>query len=88
MRKATPSDLVYAPPSAYHLGVSHGTKQDEHNRKARQAFRKEERLHQSEQRVVDEKRRHAGLVKKIKRLRELRLARDAGRQEASAARKP
>ena len=62
-----------------HPGMSHGTKQ---------GFLREERLHQSEQRVVDEKRRHARLVAKTKRLRQLRLARDTAQQEASAARKP
>jgi hypothetical protein len=61
-----------------HPGMSHGTKQ---------GFLREERLPQSEQRVVDEKRRQAGLVAKIKRLRELRLARDAAKQETSAVRK-
>ena len=60
-----------------HPVMSHGTKQGFLSR-----------LRQSEQRVVDEKRRHAGLVAKIKRLRELRLARDAAKQEASAMRKP
>jgi hypothetical protein len=88
MPMVTPSDLVYAPPSAYHLGVSHGTEQDEHYRKARRVFRKEERIHLSEQRHVNDERRHADMVAETKCLRELRLARDAAKQEASAVRKP
>jgi hypothetical protein len=68
--------------------VSHGTKQDEHYRRARQAFRKEERIHLSEQRHVNDERPHADIVVKAKCLRELRLARDAAKQEASAVRKP
>ena len=62
-----------------HPGMSHGTKQ---------GFLREERLPQSEQRVVDEKRCHADMVAETKCLRELRLARDAAKQEASAVRKP
>jgi hypothetical protein len=86
MQKVTPSDAVYAPPSAYHLGVSR--KEERAHQRERQAFRNDERIHLNEQRHANDERRHADMVAKTKRLRELRLARDAAQQEASAARKP
>ena len=53
------------------------SKEEEAWRKAERAFRAAERLQQSEQRVVDEERRHDDMLAKTKRLRELRLAKEA-----------
>jgi hypothetical protein len=64
--------------------MSHGTKQDELARRARQAFLKEERHHQVEQRIVDEAKRQADTAAKTTKLRELRLA----KREAAAKGKP
>jgi len=66
----------------------HVTKQEELARRARQAFLKEERDHQVEQRIADEAKRQADTATKTARLRELRLAKEAAEREAKAKPKP
>jgi hypothetical protein len=66
------------------MNAHHGSKQDELTRKARQAFH-EERVHQNERRRIEEEQRHADMLTKTERLRELRLAREAAEQKAAAA---
>jgi hypothetical protein len=68
--------------------MSHGTKQDELARKARQAFLKEERDHQVEQRIADEAKRQTDTAAKTAKLRELRLAKEAADCAAAPKAKP
>jgi hypothetical protein len=68
--------------------MSHGSKQDELARRARQAFLKEERVHESERRIVDEQRRHDDVVAKTTRLRDQRIAKEAAEREAASKTKP
>jgi hypothetical protein len=67
------------------MNAHHGSKQDELTRKARQAFHEEERVNQNERRHIEEEQRHADMLTKTERLRELRLAREAAEQKAAAA---
>ena len=53
------------------------SKEEEARLKAERAFRRAERLQQSEQRLLDEERRYQDFLAKTKRLRELRLAKEA-----------
>ena len=57
-------------------------------RKARQAFLKDERDRQIEQRIADEAKRQTDTAAKTARLRELRLAKEAAQRAAAPAAKP
>ena len=64
--------------------TNHGSKREEAEHRARRLFLKEERANASAHRVEDEARRHEQMVAKIKRLRELRLAKEAAERDAVA----
>jgi hypothetical protein len=64
------------------------SKPNELKPKERRAFLQEERLCQSEQRVVDEELRHAATSAKTAKLRKLREARDAAESQASPTAAP
>jgi hypothetical protein len=64
--------------------MTRGTKLDEMlKRNARRAFLEEERVQQSEQRVIDEEKRQAANAAKTAKLREQRLANEAAEREAT-----
>jgi hypothetical protein len=64
--------------------MTRGTKLDEMlKRNARRAFLEEERVQQSEQRVIDEEKRQAANAAKTAKLREQRLANEAAEREAA-----
>jgi hypothetical protein len=62
-----------------------GTKEDRLKRNARQAFLKEERVQQSEERIREEAQRQATTSAKTTKLRGLREARDTADREAAEA---
>ena len=62
-----------------------GSKGDELQRMARRTLLNEERLRQSERRVIEEEQRIAKTAAKTARLRELREARDAAAEREAAA---
>jgi hypothetical protein len=64
------------------------SKEDEARRKAEQAFREAERIQESERRLLSEERRHADMLAKTKRLRALRLAKEAAAEAAATEVKP
>ena len=64
--------------------MTRGTKLDEMlKRNTRRAFLEEERVQQSEQRVIDEEKRQAANAAKTAKLREQRLANEAAEREAA-----
>jgi hypothetical protein len=64
--------------------MTRGTKLDEMlKRNARRAFLQEERVQQSERRVIDEENRQATNAAKTAKLREQRLAKEAAELEAA-----
>jgi hypothetical protein len=67
--------------------MSQSTRQQELTRKARNAFLKDERDRQIDQRIADEAKRQADTAAKTARLRELRLAKEAT-ERAAAPKKP
>jgi hypothetical protein len=62
------------------------TKDQELARKAQRAFREQERAQLAERGIADEAQRRKDLADRTKRLRELRLARDAAEQASAKAR--
>ena len=63
--------------------MSQSTRQQELARKARNAFLKDERERQIDQRIADEAKRQADTAAKTARLRELRLAKEAAERAAA-----
>ena len=64
--------------------MTRGSRLDEMlKRNARQAFLKEERVQQSEQRVIDEEKRKAANTAKTAKLRALREAKEAAEREVA-----
>jgi hypothetical protein len=63
--------------------MSQSTRQQELARKARNAFLKDERERQIDQRIADEAKRQADTAAKTTRLRELRLAKEAAERAAA-----
>jgi hypothetical protein len=63
----------------------HLTKDQELARKAQQAFQEQERAQMAERGIAAEAQRRKDLADRTKRLRELRLARDAAEQESAKA---
>ena len=67
--------------------MTRGSRLDEMlKRNARQAFLKEERVQQSEQRVIDEEKRQAANAAKTAKLRALREAKEAAEQRLAEPR--
>jgi hypothetical protein len=68
--------------------MSHSTREQEIARRASQTFVKDEQMRRSDSVLAEEDMRRAAASKKIARLRELRLAKEAAERAASPTQKP